>query len=123
MVDYVRLAALAQRLITANGRTMTITLTDRTAASGTQPWRGPGTSDTVLSNIPAVVIPAELMNEEGNLLRFTDKVALIAANDVSPEVLDRFSFIDDGTERLKIRKVTPINPGAVRVLYILELET
>lgn len=41
MVDYVKLAATATRLIRANGTTVTLNALSTAAADPTKPWRGP----------------------------------------------------------------------------------
>ena len=63
MVDFVSLAATAQRLIEENGRSVTLFRKDRTPANAAEPWRGPDLTapDPVAGIGPVKVVPTCLV--------------------------------------------------------------
>jgi len=121
MVDYVSLAAVAKRLIDANGRDLTIRKKDRVPADSNKPWRAGGTSDTDVGPLKGVLVPYESKDVDGTLVRREDKRALIAANDTNPDLIEQFDSVVDGSDVWRIVSVETLNPGDVRLIYTLQL--
>jgi hypothetical protein len=121
MVDYVALAATAERLINANGRDVTIVQKDRTPADANKPHRGGGASDTSVGPVKAVIIPFSADDVDGTLIRRNDKRAYVAANDTGVSLIEQFDTLTDGSDTWRIEAVDVINPGATRLLYDIQL--
>ena len=120
MVDYVSLAATAERLINQNGRDVSLLRNERTPSDPANPHRGGGTTVTTLGPLRAVLIPFESDNQEGTLVRRNEKRAFVAANVAAGEI-ETFDQLVDGSTTWKIVDVDTINPGSVRVMYDLQL--
>lgn len=123
MVDYVSLAATAKRLIDANGRDVTLIKRDRIAADVDKPWRGGNAAPTSVGPLKGVIVPFGAEEIDGSLVRREDKKALIAANDDDSEMLEQFDVLIDGDpdDPWRIIEAEVINPGDVRVIYILQV--
>jgi len=121
MVDYVKMAATAKRLINKNGRSVTLTKKDRTAANSSKPWRGPGTSDITVKNVKAVIVPFDTEDVDNQLVRRGDSRAYVAASDTDPNLIEDFDDLLDGTDKWKIIDVSIINPGDKRIVYDMQL--
>lgn len=121
MVDYVELAATAQRLINENGRDVTIIRKDRTPADANKPWRGGGTSDTTVGPVKAVIFPFNAADVDGTLVRREDKQAWVAANDTGASPIETFDELIDGSTTFQILSVEVINPGDTLLVYQLQL--
>lgn len=121
MVDYVSLAATAERLINANGRDVTIVQKDRTPADAGKPHRAGGSSDTSVGPVKAVIVPFNADDVDGTLIRRDDKRAFVAANDTGVSLIEKFDTITDGSDTWRIEAVVVINPGATRILYDIQL--
>lgn len=124
MVDYVNLAATAERLIEANGHSVTVTQQGQTPTDPTKPWRGQSTParDSV-AGIAVVVDPATMgyeVRNEDNVKR-ADEIVLFAANNDDGKSLENFDTITDGSVVWKILRTQVLKPGATRLLYIFEV--
>lgn len=120
MVDYVSLAATAERLIAENGRDVTLVKRSETPADAGKPWRGTTADDTSIT-VKGVVIPFEAEDQDGDLFRREDKQAFVAADATSPNEIESFDELDDGSDTYKIINVELIHPGDTRVLYVLQV--
>lgn len=124
MVDYVKLAATAERLIEANGRSVTVTQQGQTPTDPTKPWRGQSTPvrDSVVG-IAVVVDPATMGYEVQNVdnVKRADMLVLFAANNDGGKSLENFDTITDGSIVWKILRTQVLKPGATRLLYIFEV--
>lgn len=124
MVDFVKLAATAERLIEANGRSVTVTKQGKTPVDPNQPWRGSSTPvlDSV-TGIAAFVSPGDLGKVVTNVdqLKRVDQVALFAANNDGGKLLEDFDTITDGSVIWKIHRAELLKPGATRLLYLFEV--
>jgi len=124
MVDYVRSLALAQRLITANGRTVAVQKLSSTPADVNKPWEGT-TLPTVATTVSpkAVFVPHTgagdlgkyLVDEE--LLKRCDQVVLIAYDGTND--LGTFTQVQDGGSTWKIVWVRELKPGDLTILYAI----
>jgi hypothetical protein len=126
MVDITSLRSTAERLISENGRDVTLVKRDRTAGDGAKPWRGPASPGTDVSvTAKAVFVDFEEEDFAATLVRRGDKRALVSAKVIeelnSTAVLEEFDVVLDGTVEWKIVSTTIIEPGPSRVLYDLQL--
>jgi hypothetical protein len=120
MVNYASLATTAQRLINENGRTVTLTKTDRTPADSNKPWRAGGSSDTTV-DVVAVLVPYESKDVDGTLVKRGDNRAYVAALDTGAELIEDYDTLVDSSDYWRIQAVEVINPGDTRVLYDIQL--
>lgn len=121
MIDYVSLAATAQRLIGANGRDVTLVKQDRAPADSLKPWRAGGVNDVSVGPLKAVIVPFDSDDVDGSLVRRDDKRALVAANDTGVALIEQFDILVDGADQWRIVRVSTINPGDVRVVYDMQI--
>ena len=120
-IDYAKLARTAQRLITGNGRDITITKKDRDVKNELEPWRPVRPTDTTIGPFKAVIIPFEEKDIEDGLVRRGDRRCFLAALDTTTNLIEEFDEIVDATEVWKIAAINVLNPGATRILYDLTL--
>lgn len=133
MVDQVKLAATAERLIEANGRSATFRKRDRTPENASQPWRGPDKVPTAPdgASVTAIAcfVPAGNTSflGEGRLVaadlsdRF-DQVCLVAHDSLPTGTrLEDFSTVEDDSRAWKIARAELLQPGGTRMIYALGL--
>ncbi len=124
-LDYAALAAMAQSLITGNGRTVTLRKLDQVVADPAKPWRGPSQaspSPTNLLNVPAAIVGYHERDVDNDIVRRGDKKALIASSDVKTgQDLAEYDQLVDGSDTWKIVGVRTIEPGDTKLIYILQL--
>lgn len=128
-LDYVKLAAVADKLISENGKPVTFKRQSATPADPTKPWRGAGAHvDDLVITAFAVVIPNDEIDDK-EAMRRGDATAYIAAstfgagNPFAPDDLVTIdSMLDNEGYTWHVHGVKIINPGATRVLYTAELE-
>lgn len=128
MVNFAKAAALAKRLIEANGRNVTVVKMSQTAANSAQPWRASEATPEASYGVIAAIVPATGSGlgrqrvVDGTLEDSYDQVALVAASSLPAGVsLEGFTFLDDGSTRWKIGTVETLNPAATTVLYSIGL--
>lgn len=129
MVNYERLAATAQRLIEANGRTVTLFKKDRAPANPSQPWRGPGEEPEGTLSPVAAIVPVRgtglgkmTKDEKGGLSRNADMVALIASSSVAGVDLAEYDSLLDREQLFKIVEREELNPGSTSLIFSLGLK-
>ncbi len=123
MADHGKFAALATRLITKNGRLITMQRLSSTAADPNKPWNGPGapTVASAVPNVPAVFVPPggglgrDIVTED--LLQRVEQVALIAPLQEGLETMHR--IIDTDGQAWKIDWVQVLKPADKTVLYVV----
>lgn len=129
MVNYVKIAATAKRLIEANGRTVSLVRLDRDPADPDMPWRGPAVVDSApydpldYPSPKAVIVPYTEDDIDGTLVRHGDKRAYVAATSTAVAALNLAEYdglIDNG-EQYKIVSVNILNPGEIIILYEMQL--
>ena len=124
MADFVRMAAVAQRLIQANGRTVTIIRHGKNPQDTDQPWRGSSEYPVAtVTGIAAFVAASDLgykVRDAENVKR-ADKVALFAAADDGGQPLEDFDVIQDGDAVWHIVRCEVLQPGSTRLLYMFEV--
>jgi hypothetical protein len=116
MVNYVRLAATAERLITKNGRSVTVTKLDRVAADPTKPWLSGGTTTDSVSAI-AVVIPIAFEEADGTNVKRGDAEAFVSHTENPTKNLESYDTLTTSDETWEIMNIVLLNPGGVRLMY------
>jgi len=117
-VDYINLAAVADRLISENGTDVTLVKVNRALADGSQPWKGgnvPTGSTTKL--VKGVIVEYDLRDIDGEQIQRGDRQLVVSENSASPEDIRTFDNIVIGTETWKIILVQVVEPGDTRILY------
>ena len=139
MVDFVRLAATAQRLIEANGRLVTLYKQDRTPTNPAQPWRGSGSTPTppdgaVIGPVLVAFVPASgsgfgktLFDADKSLMRKIEQVGFLATKSVTDlsfttEDVERCDSVADGTKALKIVMISHLQPADTSLIFVLGLK-
>jgi hypothetical protein len=120
MVNYVRAAATAKRLIEENGRTVVLYRKVRTPLDNSKPWRGPNPSadSAIVGTVKAIFYPIEEEDEKGGILRRGEEKMMIAHDSLAvPEDLEDIDHITDNGKLYKVVKACPIGPGDVRIAY------
>ena len=120
-MDYARAVALAQRLITKNGRAITVQQLGSIPADVTKPWKG-AANPTVVNSVETVgvFVPHAgsedlgkfLVDEE--LLKRVEQVVLIAGG--GTDLTTYQQVLDEGSV-WKIDWIRGLKPGSVTVLY------
>lgn len=125
MVNYANLKSLAERLIEANGRNLTLVRRDQGNLVNTaEPWRGSTEAAEISFDVKGVFTEFEKEDFDGSLVRRGDKRVLIADQSVLDEsgaatnlkIEDYDHILDDGV-RWKILAVEAIQPGPTRIYY------
>jgi hypothetical protein len=119
MVNYVKSAATAKRLIEANGQDVSLYRKNETASDATKPWRGPaGTGNKLIATVKGVVVDMNDKDVDGTLIRRSDR-KLMVANDSLPTgtTTEDIDHIRIAGEDYKVVSSSPLQPGAVRILY------
>lgn len=117
MVDFVRLANTAKRLIDANGRSLTVNQKSTTSSDSNRPWGATteANADTLTS------IGLEFENNKsfitGEVIKAEEKSFLFNAIDSTNKDLTLFDELVDGTENYVISRVNELKPGSVILLY------
>jgi hypothetical protein len=126
VADFVKLAATAQRLITANGRQVTIAKFGSSPADDSKPWRGrreyhEAEVTGYAAFVPGSMLRSMIARDDQGVLR-EGEYALFAADDDDGYDLRDFDAIEDGGKTWKIKSVELIAPASTRVLYMIEVE-
>ena len=123
MVDYVRVLALAQRLIEENGRQVTFQKLSATPVNAQTPWKGPATPTVAEEELAyAVFVPHAGNIEFGE--KFIDKELLgrcelfcLVAAETDVDLKD-FNQIVDVLVTYKVNWMRILQPGTTRLLYV-----
>jgi hypothetical protein len=123
MVDYVRLAATASRLVAANGRALSFIRLEETPTDTAKPWRGADTpraqADSVVLGSGVAVPPSSLQSlglsvSDDHFLKRAEQI-LIAVADEDIENYDE--VIDEGSTVWKITGVEKLRPAETTILF------
>lgn len=121
---HAKFATLAERLIEKNGRTLDLKRQSSTPSDAAKPWRGGQATYAEEVDVIGVVVEYDEEEIDGDIIRRGDKRALVAVNSL-PEVgrpdLTKFHNLFDGTSVYSIVNVSVIEPGAVRIMYDIQL--
>ena len=129
MVDYVAFRSLAERLIEANGRDISLVRRDQdNPTDPAKPWRGSTEAATITVVVKGVFIEFEKEDFDGTLVRRGDKRILIADKSVTDEggsatnlKIEDYDHVLDGGTRWKIMKAELIEPGPLRIMFDLHV--
>ena len=119
MVDFTSLAAVATRLIKANGRDVTLKRRSRTPDNPDKPWRGTDCGGDQEVTVRASITSYTEDEIDGDLVRRGDRVAWVGAE--SGVSVEEYDFLVDGGARWKIMDVEKIRPATTAVAYRLQL--
>lgn len=127
-IDYSNLRDVAERLIVANGRTVTLSKRDRAAADPAKPWEGPADPGTDITiDVTAVIVPFDEEIIEGEIIKLGDQRAYVSAKNAdlaavggSAAVQEFDTMIDNGMS-WRIIKVRTIKPASIGILYDIQL--
>ena len=131
MVDFVRLAATAERLINANGRTISVIKLEKTAADPAKPWRGPAdsrdpaqTTVTGRGSFVPIASAASLGIDVAQVdnLKEEAQVCLFPANSDGGNSLERFDEILDRGARWQIVLTSVLQPADTRLMYFFVVQ-
>ena len=123
MVDYVALVETAKRLISENGRAITLLQFDSAPASASQPWKGANdprdNPDETLSLDAVFVEPSGavrlgLSSKDSDLIKRSKQIMIVAPG-ISEDVTVFHEVVDGGTN-WKIVGVEVLRPGNEIVL-------
>lgn len=138
MVNYVKLAATAQRLIEANGRDVTLYKKELTPAAAAKPWRGVPAStapESTMGPIKIAFVPVGgsglgylLQDENGQVSKEITQEGLMAADSITalsppPTELDPklYSTVVDGSRAFRIVKIGELKPGDTSLIFVVGL--
>lgn len=126
MVDYTRLLATAQRLITANGRSVTLVQFDTTLSDSDRPWLGPAdarSAPEATLAVDAVFVDPGSAAKLGldfvvdDLLKRAEQVMILSAG--ADEDLSPYQEVIDGSTRWKITQTQVLRPADTTVLAFI----
>ncbi len=125
MVNFASFRLLAERLIEANGRTISLVRRDQgNPVDPAKPWRGSTEAATITFDVKGVFIEFEKEDFDGTLVRRGDKRVLIADKSVTDEgggavnlKIEDYDHILDGGIRWKIMRAELIEPGPIRIMF------
>lgn len=124
MVDFLRLAATAQRLIDENGRIVMVIKSGKNPQDSDKPWRGQATYNEASVSGKAVFVNSSdlgyTVRDEQNVKRSV-KVALFAAQSDGDYDLESFDVIEDGDVKWRIVQAQVLAPASTRILYMFEV--
>lgn len=122
MVDFVKLATTAERLLAANGRSVTFIRHNQSLADTGKPWQGPTSARSAPAGISAqtavFVQPSSasklgIASEQSDLVMNSDQIMIVAPGTVD---LTAFQEVLDAGVYWKIIKIEVLRPGATTVL-------
>lgn len=126
MVDYVRLASTAERLVKKNGRVATIARLSDAPPDPTYPWEGSDLSPQPLAeqhDLPAVFVPPSSATQLGmdavpaELLARFEQVAIVAPGPSFSVDLKGFQVVVDGGMRWRVEWVSQLRPATQIMVY------
>lgn len=120
MADCVALAAVAKRLIDANGRSVTLIKHGSNPQNTEQPWRGQADYPVAQVTGIAAFVPATQVDSKLGWKQGADYF-LFPASDDGGHLLEFFDELVDGNVHWRIVHADVVGPGATRVLYMIEV--
>lgn len=119
MADYASLRAVAERLISQNGRDLTF-FQDPEPENEDQPWKG-SSEDGTQAIAKGVVVEYESTLVDGSLVLVGDKKCITQMPDGTDDPRDWAGLIDSDGESWRIVSIQDIMPGSTRLLCVLQL--
>lgn len=129
MVNYTSFRSLAERLIEANGRSLSLVRRDQdNPTDPVKPWRDSTEAAEITVAVIGVVIDFEKEDFDGSLMRRGDKRILVADKSVIDEGgsaanlnIEDYDHIIDGGVRWKILSAKVVEPGDTRIMFDLQV--
>lgn len=128
MADHSKFLALARRLITREGRSVTFGRLDPVSADAARPWKGPvraaGAPPALVNSVVclAVFLPDGAgfgkMIEDNELFKTSEQMLLVAPP-VTGEDLGTYSVVLDGAVRWKVNVIKELKPADLTVLFAM----
>lgn len=129
MANYEKLKATALRLITKNGKTVTLNRFAKSAADPAKPWRGPADMQgPVAATQTEKAVELGVNNELGSFGKMISKddipdcvtdMWMVARTDGNEDLENYDQLIDDEGTAHKIEMAVRIKPGSITILYVL----
>lgn len=134
MVDFNSLAAMAKRLIEANGRTVTLAKLNATPDDTAKPWEGsvakPATSAAgAVATVKMAFVPpggggfGRMFDVGGASADRLDQIGLLASDSlgsgVTPATIESADLIRDGDDVLRIVERHHLKPGDKSIMFAL----
>ena len=124
MVDYVRLAQTAERLIKNNGRSISFVKLNETPANANRPWKGPGAGGETTLALNGVFVPPNTVRQFGltalgegtefkDLVTFSQQIIIVAQGEND---LREYTSVLDGSVRWGIIGLQVLRPGDTTLL-------
>lgn len=134
MVDYARMAQTTQRMIEANGRTVTFVRNQRDPDVSARPWRGGRETRSTLNADARIEDVLVIFLEPSSLVRFgieitedelqtkrIKEILLVADLSVNGEDLSTYDEVLDRGEHLHIKLVRELDPGPTKMFTVIGL--
>lgn len=131
-IDYARMAEVARRLISENGRQIIIRKLDNGPSDPSKPWRGSTDPDVGGAGLDpvtldAVMVPPSSLNELGLTVRSPDLVqqasqVFIAAPPETPVDLTPYDEVADGASIFRVVKLDELRPADTTLLYFIMVD-
>lgn len=135
-LDYTALQATATRLITENGRSVTMQRSSVTPADPAKPWAARETDAVASDDQSVTAIGVFLESREGlgpfaenflltrpattNVERAT-RLLLPASTELTTADLEADWYVSDGSTRWEVLSIKPVKPASVLVYYDLQV--
>lgn len=137
MTDFVKAAATAKRLVEANGRAVTLFLSNRTPDDPSKPWRGSSSQphpskDGAQIPVTMAFVPASgsgfgkmIQDTGGSLVVAFDQVGLLASDSIparfAPKDVEECDRVRDGDDIWKVITRGHLRPATKSLLFVLGL--
>lgn len=124
MVDYVRLASVANRLVQENGRPISFIRLNEVPADSSNPWDGPGPGGETSLSVYGVFVPPNTVRQFGlsalgegtefeDLVTFSEQIIITSQGEID---LRQYTKVEDGGIRWGIVGLQVLRPGLVTML-------
>jgi len=122
LIDYPALALKVQEIVEGTGRDVTFIRNGETPVDPAKPWRTYGEAAEEKATAKAVADMSNVEELEDNFdIRTGDKLLYVSPLSISSVDLTLFDSVVDDEGRLSIVKCEPIKPGAIVLLYIVQV--
>lgn len=122
LIDYPALALKVQSVIEGTGRDIEFIRNGETESDPDKPWRTYSTTPESSITAKAVADNQAVESTEENFdIRIGDKVLYVSAKALNDVDLTLYDAVVDEGSRHEIIKAVPIKPGAVTILYIVQV--
>lgn len=126
-LDYINLASVATRLISENGRAITLRRGSRTPADPAKPWGPADTTEAAAGSAEGVqaittlgvFLDLERTDRPLTLAEQKQSRVLVPPDTDIPEEMGPDWVVDDGDRRLEVVTSKPVQPGGTLVYYEL----